>query len=53
VTGPGKGAREYLASIGSRGGKAKGKVKARGDSDYYRKLAAKAAKARKAKKDKP
>jgi hypothetical protein len=39
--------KDYLAAIGSKGGKAKGKRKARGDSDYYRKLAAKSAKARK------
>lgn len=40
---------EYLASIGSKGGKAKGKVKSRGGSDYYRKLAQKSAEARKRK----
>lgn len=32
---------KYLAKIGKKGGTVKGKTKARGDSDYYRKLAAK------------
>jgi general stress protein YciG len=45
-----KGAREYLASIGSKGGKATGKSKVRGDTDYYKRISAKAAKARKAKR---
>jgi hypothetical protein len=40
---------EYLASIGKKGGEAKGPSKARGDADYYKKLAAKAAAARKKK----
>lgn len=31
-------ARLYLASLGRRGGKAAGKRKARGDSEYYRGL---------------
>jgi hypothetical protein len=38
---PSKSIKDYLAAIGSKGGKAKGKRKARGDSEYYRKLAAK------------
>jgi general stress protein YciG len=29
---------EYLKEIGAKGGKATGKSKVRGDSDYYRKL---------------
>ena len=41
---------KYLATIGAKGGKATGKVKARGDADYYRKLAKKSAKARKARR---
>jgi hypothetical protein len=44
-----KDTREYLASIGSKGGKARGKVKARGDRAYYQKLAQKAAESRKGK----
>lgn len=48
-----KDVKEYLAKIGRKGGtiggKAKGKRKSRGDSDYYKKLAAKATRARKAK----
>jgi hypothetical protein len=39
--------REHLRKAGAIGGKAKGKAKARGDADYYRKLAKKSAKARK------
>jgi hypothetical protein len=39
---------DYLASIGSKGGKATGKSKVRGDTDYYKRISAKAAKARKA-----
>lgn len=50
MSGINKGAREYLASIGSKGGKAGGKSKVRGDSDYYKRISAKAAKARKAKR---
>lgn len=42
--------REYLAAIGSKGGKATGKSKVRGDADYYKRISAKAAKARAAKK---
>ncbi len=42
--------REYLASIGSKGGKASGASKRRGDPDYYRALSKKAAAARAAKK---
>jgi hypothetical protein len=41
--------KEYLASIGSKGGKATGKAKVRGDTDYYRAISAKAAQARKEK----
>ena len=52
MTGPTKGAREYLASIGSKGGKAKGKSKVRGDTDYYKRISQKAAEARKAKRNK-
>ena len=40
---------EYLASIGSRGGKATGKAKVRGDSAHYKRLAEKAVKARRKK----
>ena len=29
---------EYLARIGSKGGKTKGKSKVRGDSDYYSRI---------------
>ena len=43
---------EYLASIGSKGGKACGKSKVRGDADYYRRISQKAAEARKAKREK-
>ena len=39
----------YLSSIGRKGGKATGATKVRGDSDYYKEIAAKAVKARKAK----
>jgi hypothetical protein len=39
--------KEYLASIGSKGGKATGKAKVRGDTDYYKRISAKAAQARK------
>lgn len=35
---PGKMTREWLRSIGSKGGSAKGDAKKRGDADYYRKL---------------
>jgi hypothetical protein len=45
VTKPSKEAREYLASIGSKGGQAKGKRKARSPEHY-----AKMVKARKAKR---
>lgn len=39
----------YLATIGRKGGQAKGSAKVRGDAAYYRALAAKSAKARRAK----
>ena len=42
--------REHLARLGNKGGEAKGKSKVRGDSEYYKRISAKAAKARKAKK---
>ena len=43
-----KAARKLFAKIGAEGGKAgTGKAKSRGDSDYYKALAKKAAKARK------
>jgi len=42
--------REYLASIGAKGGQkgglAKGKAKVRGDSEYYRTISSLASKAR-------
>jgi len=41
--------RDYLASIGSKGGKATGKSKVRGDADYYKRISKKAAEARKRK----
>jgi hypothetical protein len=48
--------RAYLAEIGAKGGQkggqATGKSKVRGDSEYYRTISQKAAKARKAKRDK-
>jgi hypothetical protein len=44
------GISDYLARIGSKGGKATGKSKMRGDTDYYKRISAKAAKARKAKR---
>jgi len=39
----------YLASIGSKGGKATGASKRRGDSAHYKRISKLAAKARKAK----
>jgi hypothetical protein len=42
--------KDYLASIGSKGGKATGKAKVRGDTDYYKAISKKAAAARKAKR---
>jgi hypothetical protein len=42
--------KKYLASIGSKGGKATGKAKVRGDADYYKRISKKAAAARKAKR---
>jgi hypothetical protein len=43
--------REYLAAIGKRGGEAgRGKSKVRGNSSYYKRISAKAAKARAAKR---
>ena len=44
--------KDYLAQIGSKGGKATGKAKLRGDIEYYRTISQKAAKARKAKRAK-
>ena len=38
--------KQYLASIGARGGKATGASKRRGDAAYYRRISAKAAAAR-------
>lgn len=40
---------EYLASIGSKGGKATGASKVRGDAAYYKRISKKAAQARKRK----
>ena len=45
-----KEVRDYLASIGSKGGKAGGESKIRGDADYYKRISAKAAKSRRAKR---
>jgi hypothetical protein len=45
-----KEVRAYLAKIGAKGGKAKGKAKLRGGPDYYKAISAKAAAARKKKK---
>ncbi len=45
--------KDYLASIGSKGGKAgtgESKRRDQGDPDYYKRISAKAAKARKAKR---
>jgi hypothetical protein len=43
--------RAYLSALGKRGGEAgKGAAKKRGGSDHYKRLAAKAAKARAAKR---
>ena len=39
--------KDYLATIGSKGGKATGKAKVRGDAEYYRRISQKAAEARK------
>ncbi len=49
-----KAVREYLAKIGSKGGKAAGESKRRDqdDPDYYKKISEKAAAARKAKRAK-
>jgi hypothetical protein len=44
-----KAIKEYLRGIASKGGKATGKVKRRGNSAYYKALSAKAARARKRK----
>lgn len=41
--------RAYLAGIGRKGGEKTGKAKVRGDAAYYKKIARKAVKARKAK----
>ena len=43
--------RDYLASIGSKGGKTTGQSKVRGDTDYYKRISQKAAAARKAKRN--
>jgi hypothetical protein len=40
---------EHLAAIASKGGQVKGQSKRRGNSEHYKRLAAKAAKARKKK----
>jgi hypothetical protein len=46
-----KAIREYLSRIGKRGGAAgKGSSKVRGDTEYYKRISQKAAKARKAKR---
>lgn len=39
------------SEMGRKGGSVKGKTKRRGDAAYYRKLAVKSAKARRAKRD--
>lgn len=41
--------RKYLAGIGSKGGKAGGASKRRGDAAYYKRISKKAAQARKRK----
>jgi hypothetical protein len=46
-----KKVREYLASLGKKGGETTGKSKVRGDSAYYKRISAKAAAARKAKRE--
>lgn len=46
-------ARKYLASIGSKGGKATGASKRRGSAAYYKRISKLAAKARKAKSSNP
>jgi hypothetical protein len=43
--------KDYLAQIGSKGGKATGQPKVRGDTDYYKRISKKAAAARKAKRN--
>lgn len=47
----GASARAYLAAIGSKGGKATGKSKVRGDRSYYVAISKKAAKARRRNKE--
>jgi hypothetical protein len=43
--------KDYLSQIGSKGGRSgTGPSKVRGDTDYYKRISAKAAKARKAKR---
>lgn len=42
--------REHLARLGKKGGEATGERKVRGDSEYYKRISAKAAKARLAKR---
>jgi hypothetical protein len=45
--------RQYLAALGSKGGKATGKSKIRGNSDHYRQLAMMSAAVRRAKAKQP
>jgi hypothetical protein len=47
-----KAVKAYLASIGSKGGKAKGNAKVRGDKAYYQRISKQAVAARKAKRAK-
>jgi hypothetical protein len=44
MTRPPKALSAYLADIGAKGGKAKGKTKVRGDAAYYARIQAKSAK---------
>ena len=46
----GKEIRDYLASIGRKGGETQGETKVRGDAAYYSRIGKKAARARKAKR---
>jgi hypothetical protein len=43
--------KEHLRKAGSKGGKAAGQSKVRGDTDYYKRISKKAAAARKAKRN--
>lgn len=43
--------KKYLSSIGSKGGKARGNPKKRGDSNYYKRLALASAAKRKEKQN--